>query len=87
MGVNQCAITLQHMPDSQLDLGSPCIGDLKKGLHLREALIFTCHYYFKGIARKAYVADYGISLAENLLFAFLTLHNYQFYDSNRFLAL
>ena len=53
MGVNQCMITLQHVPDSQLDLGSPYIGNLKEGLHLRKALIFTCHYYFKGIARKA----------------------------------
>ena len=39
-------------PDSQLDLGSPYIGDLKKGLHLRIALIFTRHFYFKGIATK-----------------------------------
>ena len=48
-------------PDSQLDLGSPCIGDSKRGLHLRIALIFMRHFCFKGIATKAYVADYGIS--------------------------
>ena len=47
------------------------------------------HFYFKGIATKAYVyvADYGISHAESLRFAFLTLYNYRFYDSTRFLAL
>ena len=73
--------------DSQLDLGSPCIGDSKKGLHLKIALIFTRHFYFKGIATKAYVADYGISHAKSLRFAFLTLYNYQFFDSTRFLAL
>ena len=38
----------EDSPDSQLDLGSPCIGDSKKGLHLKIALIFTCHFYFKG---------------------------------------
>ena len=77
----------EDSPDSQLDLGSPCIGDSKKGLHLKIALIFTHHFYFKGIATKAYVADYGISHAESLRFAFLTLYNYQFYDTTRFLAL
>ena len=50
----------EDSPDSQLDLGSPCIGNSKKGLDLRIALIFTHHFYFKGIATKAYVADYGI---------------------------
>ena len=77
----------EDSPDSQLDLGSPCMGDSKKGLHLKIALIFTRHFYFKGIATKVYVADYGISHAESLRFAFLTLYNYQFYDSTRFLAL
>ena len=59
----------EDSPDSQMDLGSPCIGNSKKGLHLRITLIFTHHYYFKGIATQAYVADYGMSHAENLLFA------------------
>ena len=77
----------EDSPDSQPDLGSPCIGDSKKGLHLKIALIFTRHFYFKGIATKAYVTDYGISHAESLRFTFLTLYNYQFYDSTRFLAL
>ena len=77
----------EDSPDSQLDLGSPCISDSNKGLHLKIALIFTRHFYFKGIATKAYVADYGISHVESLRFAFLTLYNYQFYDSTRFLAL
>ena len=39
----------EDSPDLQLDLGSPCIGDLKKGPHLRIALILTCHFYFKGL--------------------------------------
>ena len=77
----------EDSPDSQLDLGSPCISDSNKGLHLKIALIFTRHFYFKGIATKVYVADYGISHVESLHFAFLTLYNYQFYDSTRFLAL
>ena len=45
----------EDSPDSQLDLGSPCSGDWKRGLHLKIALIFTRHFYFKGIATKAYV--------------------------------
>ena len=45
------------------------------------------HYYFEGIATKAYVAGYGISQAQNLCFTFLTLYNYQFYDITNFLAL
>ena len=49
----------EDSPDSQLDLGSPCIGDSKKGLHLKIALIFTRHFYFKGIATKAYVMIMG----------------------------
>ena len=77
----------ENSPDSLLDLGSPCIGDSKKGLHLNIALIFMRHFYFKGIVTKAYVADYGISQAESLHFAFLTLYDYQFYDSTCFLAL
>ena len=80
----------EDSPDSQLDLGNPCISDSKKGLAIRKrgiALIFTRHIYFKGIATKAYVADYGISHAESLRFTFLTLYNYQFYDNTRFLAL
>ena len=58
-----CDNTAAHedSPDSQLDLGSPCIGNLKKGLPLRIALIFIRHFYFKGIATKPYVTDYGIS--------------------------
>ena len=71
-----------NSPDLQLDLGTPCIGDSKKGLHLRIALTFT-----RVIATKAYVADYGISHAKSLRFTFLTLYNYQFYDNTRFLAL
>ena len=34
-----------------------------------------------------YVADYGISHAESLRFALLTLYNYQFYNNTHFLAL
>ena len=74
-------VAREDNPDLQLDLGSPCIGDMKEGLHLRIALIFMRHFYFKGIATKAYVAGYGISHVENLLFTFCTLYNYQFYDS------
>ena len=46
--------------DSQLDSGSPCIAYSKAGLHLRITWIFTCYFYFKGIAAKTYVADNGI---------------------------
>ena len=74
----------EDSPDLQLDLGNPCIGDSKEGLHLR---IASRHFYFKGIATKAYVVDYGISHAESLRFTFLTLYNYQFYDNTHFLAL
>ena len=77
----------ENSPDSQLDLGSPCISDSKKELHLRIALISTRHFYCKEVATKAYVANYGISRVESLCFAFLTLYNYQFYDITRFLAL
>ena len=73
----------EDSPDSQLDLGSPCNSDSKKGLNLRIALISTRHFYFKEIATKAYVANYGISRAESLRFA---LCNYQFYDITRFLG-
>ena len=45
--------------DSQLDSGCPCYGDSKEGLHLKITLIFTCHFYFEGKARKAYVANKG----------------------------
>ena len=45
--------------DSQLDSGGPCYGDSKEGLHLRIALIFTCHFYFEGKASKSYVANKG----------------------------
>ena len=45
--------------DSQLDSGSPCNGDSKEGLHLRIALVFTCHFYFEGKSTKAYIADNG----------------------------
>ena len=45
-------VAREDSPDLQLDLGSPYIGDLKKGLHLRIPLIFTCHFYFKVIATK-----------------------------------
>ena len=68
------ATPCEDSPNLQLDLGSPCIGNSKEGLHLRIALIFTRHFYFR-IATKAYVADYRISHAENLLFTFSTLNN------------
>ena len=45
-------VAREDSPDLQLDLGSPYIGDLKKGLHLRIPLIFTHHFYFKVIATK-----------------------------------
>ena len=48
-------------PNLQLGLGSSCIGVSERGLHLRIALIFTRHFYFKRIATKAYVTDYLIS--------------------------
>ena len=45
--------------DLHLDSDSPCYGDLKKGLHLRIALILTHHFYFEGKATKAHVANEG----------------------------
>ena len=73
--------------DLQLDSDSPCIGNSKEGLHSRIALIFMHHFYFKGIATKACVADNGISYAESLFFAYSSLYNYQLYDIDHFLAL
>ena len=74
--------TTQHVRIAQIRNWIWLYWQFKKGaIHLKIALIFTRHFYFKGIATKAYVADYGISHAESLRFAFLTLYNYQFYDS------
>ena len=50
---------LDDSTDLQLDSGSLYYGDSKEGLHLRIALIFTCHSYFEGKATKAYVANNG----------------------------
>ena len=94
MGIFMGAQSMRHnstasndSTDLLLDSGSPCIGNSKEGLYLKIALIFMRHFYFKGIATKAYVADTGISYAESLLFAFSSLYNYQSHGIDCFLAL
>ena len=69
--------------DSQPDSGSRCISDSKEGLHQQIALIFTRHFWLKGIATIQYLmrisiisaAAISFYLNENRLLHFnLTIH-------------
>ena len=54
-----------------IQLALNCIHDSMEGLQLRIALIFTCHFYFKIICIKVFIADNGIVChVKNLFFTF-----------------